>query len=235
MKIISSILLVISSIAIIFITSYTLMHQKIKDTQTVIKIKSIEKATSNMTTNELSETFNINLNGKRHRLKNVYSYNENTLTLTLYLDGFKILNKILEEELKENSIEEIFNEKTLSYPIIDEEDLVVLKTDKNYLLVKISSNIQNLKEEYFVWNDERKKILENILVYDQTKQYKTEENIFYDKEKQILSKVEDNKIYVLEEQEENVLEEYVYEVKKDKATKELINTYILQEKKPQKG
>ena len=230
MKVISSFLLIISLAAITALTTYTLMHQKIEGTRAVVKVKSIEKATSNMTANELSETYNIELNDKRHKLKSVYSFYENTLTLTLYLDGFEILDKLLEETLEVEEIQTIFNEEELNYPIITEEDIAILNTDKNYLLVKISSNINNLKEEYFVWNDKRLNLLENILVYDSEKTYETEEPIFYDEERQVTAKVEDNKIYALEETEEGTtLEEYVYEIENDEVSKELINTYNLEQ------
>ena len=50
---------------------------------------------------------------------------------------------------------------------------------------------------------------------------------------EIAVKVEDNHIYALEEKEEDnlILEEYIYTIKRDKAEKELINTYEVEKEK----
>ena len=99
------------------------------------------------------------------------------------------------------------------------------------------SDIENSKEEYYVWNVNRDSILKNIIVYDESRNYTStiEEplNMFYDSERQILAKVEDNRIYALEEKEEDnlILEEYIYTIKSDKAQKELVNTYEVEKEK----
>ena len=243
MKKISLAILFITLTIIIALTTYTLFHQEIAGSEAVMKIKSIEKATSNMTLNELSETYNIELNQKRHKLKSVYfldSANENTLNLTLYLDGFEILNMNLESNMNVDTMEEVFDEEKINYSQINEEDIFIMKTDQDYLLIKISSNINSLKEQYFVWNDKRKEIIKNVLLYDEDKKYEstTKEDLtmFYDEERQVLAKFEDNKIYALEEKETEeslVLEEYIYTINKSEAQKELINTYEI--KKAPKG
>ena len=94
------------------------------------------------------------------------------------------------------------------------------------------SDIENSKEEYYVWNVNRDSILKNIIVYDESRNYTstTEEplNMFYDSERQILAKVEDNEIYVLEQEQLEeiiVLQEYKYIIENNKANKELIHTY----------
>ena len=79
--------------------------------------------------------------------------------------------------------------------------------------------------------------MENVLVYDEALEYSniTDEDfdIFYADDKQVLAKVEDNHIYALEEKEEDnlILEEYIYTIKSDKAEKELINTYEVEKEK----
>ena len=233
MKKISIFILIIALIGISTLTVYTLTRQNVKGDQVIRKVKSIEKATSNMTENELSETYNVELNGKRHRLKCVYlvvfEKKEVKINLTLYLDGFEIYNKDIENNSKAKTIEEVFEEN--SNLRIEEANIQIIESDKDYLLIDMITNLKDEKEEYFVWNDKRNVVLENILVYDQTLKYDyetEEENIFYDEEKQVLAKIEDNTIFALEEKEEEdttILEEYKYTIKNNKAEKELINRY----------
>ena len=235
MRKVSIVIFTVFTIAITALTIYTLTNKKIEGTQEIIKIKTIEKASSNMTEKELSEVFNIELNGKRHRLKSNYRLSneeeQTSLMLTLYLDGFEILTKEILSNTKEGSIDEIFTEEE-NVLLIDEDDIHVIKEDQDYLLVSIDSDIDGLKEKYFVWTVTRKSILDSILVYDEKIEFASEEsNIFYDEDATVLAKVEDNTIYVLEplETEEGlVLEEYTYNIKNEEATKELINTYEIE-------
>ncbi len=238
MRKVSIVIFTVFTIAITALTIYTLTNKKIDGTQEIIKIKTIEKASSNMTEKELSEVFNIELNGKRHRLKSNYRLSneeeQTSLMLTLYLDGFEILTKEILSNIKEGNIDEIFTEEE-NVLLIDEDDIHVIKEDQDYLLVSIDSDIDGLKEEYFVWTVTRKSILDSILVYDEKIEFASEEsNIFYDEDATVLAKVEDNTIYVLEplETEEGlVLEEYTYNIKNEEATKELINTYEIEQTK----
>ena len=245
MKKISLFILIIILIGITSVTVYTLTHRTITGTQTIRKVKSIEKATSNMTENELSEIYNIELNGKRHKLKCVYhaDFNNKTaiINLILYLDGFEIFNEEIENDAKAKNIEEIFAEENNDIRI-DETNLKIMQSDKDYLLVEITSNIENTKQEYFVWNEKREAIIEHVLVHTEEYIYSSldeeELNIFYDEKKQMLAKIDDNILYVLEEkseEEQTYLEEYIYTINEDKAEKELINTYEVkkeQQKKP---
>lgn len=238
MRKVSIVIFTVFTIAITALTIYTLTNKKIEGTQEIIKIKTIEKASSNMTEKELSEVFNIELNGKRHRLKSNYRLSneeeQTSLMLTLYLDGFEIVTKEILSNIKEGNIDEIFTEEE-NVLLIDEDDIHVIKEDQDYLLVSIDSDIDGLKEEYFVWTVTRKSILDSILVYDEKIEFASEEsNIFYDEDATVLAKVEDNTIYVLEplETEEGlVLEEYTYNIKNEEATKELINTYEIEQTK----
>ena len=236
MKKLSIFILIIMIMFIATLTTYTLMNQKIDESQIIKKVKTVEKATSNLTENELNEVYNIDLNGKRHRLKCNYlvTFKKNiaSIHLRLYLDGFEIYSELIEDNLKTNNddIEEIFKDEENNYLIIDESNIKILKEEKDYLLVEISSSITDLKKEYFIWNEKRNLILGNILEIDENITYKTDEetNIFYDEDKQILAKIKDNKIYALEEKEEDdatILEEYKYIIKNDKYKKELLNTY----------
>ncbi len=238
MKKLSICILIIMLIGITALTTFTLMNQKIEDTQVVKKVKSVEKATSNLTENELNEVYNINLNGKRHRLKCNYLVTfENSsasIYLRLYLDGFEIYTGLVDDDFKANDIDEVFSKEN-NYLTIEEEDIKVLNEDNDYLLVEISSDLDHLKKEYFVWNEKRDPILEHILVLDESIIYESvaEENIFYDEDTQTLAKIEDNEIYSLEEKEEEdtlYLEEYVYKIGKNKYQKELKNTYEVTKK-----
>lgn len=231
-------------IGITTLTIYTLTHQHIEGAREIIKTKSIEKASSNMTENELSEIYNIQLNGKRHKLKTNYrliTEEETTkINLTLYLDGFEIKTVDLLNNLEVEDIEEALGEESSNSDlIIEAEDLQIINDDKlDYILVDIASNIEGKKEEYYVWSDNGKVLLENILVQNENITYISpnedeELTCFYDEEKQVLAKVEDNVIYALEEKEEDeklVLEEYSYKIKNGKIKKDLLNTYEVEKK-----
>lgn len=229
---IAILLLVLAGITTL--TVYTLNHMDILGSERVIKVKSIEKASTNMTRNELSEIFNIQLNGKRHKLKfNYYVDFEDTtnINLVVYLDGDVLLEKELITNLKEKEIAEVFNNETVDELRIKESNLKIMKSeDQDFILVDIYTNLDHLKEEYYIWSDEGKVLLEDLLVFDNSLDftYKEDRNIFYDDEQQLLAKIEDNTIYSLELKEKEdsyIFEEYEYKIKDNKMTKELINTY----------
>lgn len=236
MKKVCLLILFIILTGIISLTIYTLTHQDIKGDKVMHNVKEIEKASTNMTENELSEIYNIELNGKRHRLKNTYRVTFDNkiakINLTLYLDGFELLSMDIESNFKATKIEEIFNENIENKFKIEKTDIEIIKGDKDYLLILLKSNIDNYKEEYIVLNEEGKILLDNILVYEENNYYVDSNGeelaIFYDDEIQLQAKIEDNKIYSLKKivKEDSItFEEYVYTIKKNKVKKELINTY----------
>lgn len=234
MKKIWIVILLLVLAGITTLTVYTLTHMDILGSERVIKVKSIEKASTNMTRNELSEIFNIQLNGKRHKLKfNYYVDFEDTtnINLVVYLDGDVLLEKELITNLKEKDIAEVFNNETVDELRIKESNLKIMKSeDQDFILVDIYTNLERLKEEYYIWNDEGEILLEGLLAFDNSLDFTYEEdtNIFYDDEQQLLAKIEDNTIYSLELKEQEdmyIFEEYEYKIENDKITKELINTY----------
>ena len=234
MKKIWIVILLLVLAGITTLTVYTLTHMDILGSERVIKVKSIEKASTNMTRNELSEIFNIQLNGKRHKLKfNYYVDFEDTtnINLVVYLDGDVLLEKELITDLKEKEIAEVFNNETVDELRIKESNLKIMKSeDQDFILVDIYTNLERLKEEYYIWNDEGKILLEGLLAFDNSLDFTYEEdtNIFYDDEQELLAKIEDNTIYSLELKEQEdmyIFEEYEYKIENDKITKELINTY----------
>lgn len=234
MKKIWIVILLLVLAGITTLTVYTLTHMDILGSERVIKVKSIEKASTNMTRNELSEIFNIQLNEKRHKLKfNYYVDFEDTtnINLVVYLDGDVLLEKELITDLKEKEIAEVFNNETVDELRIKESNLKIMKSeDQDFILVDIYTNLERLKEEYYIWNDEGKILLEGLLAFDNSLDltYEEDTNIFYDDEQELLAKIEDNTIYSLELKEQEdmyIFEEYEYKIENDKITKELINTY----------
>ena len=234
MKKIWIVILLLVLAGITTLTVYTLTHMDILGSERVIKVKSIEKASTNMTRNELSEIFNIQLNEKRHKLKfNYYVDFEDTtnINLVVYLDGDVLLEKELITNLKEKEIAEVFNNETVDELRIKESNLKIMKSeDQDFILVDIYTNLERLKEEYYIWNDEGKILLEGLLAFDNSLDltYEEDTNIFYDDEQELLAKIEDNTIYSLELKEQEdmyIFEEYEYKIENDKITKELINTY----------
>lgn len=236
MKKISLIILIVALIGITSITIYTLTNQEIKGAGEIIKTKSIEKASSNLTENELSEIYNIELNGKRHRLKSNYRVvleeEYAKITLTLYLDGFEILTQDVISNLDLKEIEKSFQEQINNFETISEENIKIIKNDQDYLAVSITKKIESLKEEYFVWTSNGDNLLKNIVIYDEGTTYvsTTEEplDIFYDDNKEIMAKIEDNKLYAIERADLDdmvVLEEKLYSFKKGKVHEKHLNTY----------
>ena len=241
MKKISLAILGVVLIGITTLTVYTLTHQHIEGSREIIKTKSIEKASSNMTEAELSEIYNIQLNGKRHKLKTNYRLvtedKTTKINLTLYLDGFEIKTVDLLNNLEVKNMEEVLGEESDNVDlIIETEDLQIINDD--YILVSIDSNMEGWKEEYFLWAYDGEVLLENILVQSENTTYISpnedeELTCFYDEEQQVLAKVEDNVIYALEEKEDDeklVLEEYSYTIKNGEVEKELLNTYEVAKK-----
>lgn len=236
MKKTSLIILIIALIGITSITIYTLTNQEIKGAGEIIKTKSIEKASSNLTENELSEIYNIELNGKRHRLKSNYRVvleeEYAKITLTLYLDGFEILTQDVISNLDLKEIEKSFQEQINNFETISEENIKIIKNDQDYLAISVTKKIESLKEEYFVWTSNGDNLLKNIVIYDEGTTYvsTTEEplDIFYDDNKEIMAKIEDNKLYAIERADLDdmvVLEEKLYSFKKGKVHEKHLNTY----------
>ena len=230
MKKLSIIILTVIIAGIAVLTIYTLTHQDIKGAQEIIKTKSIEKASTNMTENELSEL--------KSNYRVTFEKKYAKIDLTLYLDGREILSMEVDDKFEADTIDEIFENQNENIKI-DKENIKIMKDkETDYLLISVYSDIKGEKEEYFVWNDKGKMLLENILIYDESKEYQSideeELTIFYDKNTQILAKFEDNSIYALEEKEteENLLlEEYRYTINKGNVEKELLNTYEIKLKK----
>ncbi len=234
MKKTSLIILLTFLVILCSLTIYTLTHKTIKGTEEIIKVKTIEQSSSNLTDQELNEVFNIELNGKRHRLKCNYhvTFADNAkIDLTLYLDGFEILSLELKNNIEASTIEEIFNPEEENKLVIKTEDLKVIKADKqDYLLITVYSNIDSFKGEYFLVNTDKELLLEHILIFDDSLNYVSttdEELTMFYGDNQLLAKQEDNLIYALVEKETEegiVIEEYCYTINQE-ITKELINTY----------
>lgn len=236
MKKISLIILIFMLGAITCITIYTLLNKNVKGEVISNRVKDIEKASTNITENELSEVYNIELNGKRHRLKTNYrvTFQDKlaNINLTIYLDGFEIFNKDIENNIKATKIEEIFNKENNNKLIIETNDLSIIKEDKDYLAILVKSSIENFKEEYIIINSKGKILLKDILAYEENIHFVDENDneltIFYDETKQLQAKIEDKKIYSLQKKEKEndiCFEEYIYTIKNDTIKKELTNTY----------
>ena len=154
------------------------------------------------------------------------------ITLTLYLDGFEIHTQDIMTNLDLKEIEKNFQDQINNFETISEENIKIIKTDQDYLAVSITSNIENLKEEYFIWTSSGDNLLKNVVIYDEGTKYvsTTEEalDIFYDDEKEIMAKIEDNEIYAIERADADdtiVLEEKVFTLKKGKVEEKKLNTY----------
>ena len=234
MKKISGIILILALTGITCLTIFTLTHKNIRSEEKKTSSKTIEKISTNITKNEMSEIYNVELNNKRRKLKTTYqvTFRDNmaSMKLIIYLDGYKILEKDIAANIPANSMETLINNETVAnYIQLSESSIEIISSDSEYLLLSIYSNLDNLKEEYYVWNNDGELLIKDLLAYDESKVYTSSEalNFFYDSSRQQLAKVEDNKIYALEEKEEDglILEEMVYEIKENEVSKEQINIY----------
>ena len=240
-KVVCFIILVLAIGSISFLTIYTLNHKEIKKDVKEKVASKIEIVTTNMTTNSLSEIYNVYLNKQRHKLKLEYNIIFNkvdssaTGNLILYIDGGKVIEENVINNIMSSNIDELFNEENVSnYVRIDMNNIEIMKiNDDEYLLVKIGFvNKDKIKEKYYLINENGDIVIKHGLVIRNDEEYllnsdNEELDVFYDPLEQIRVKIEDNNIYALELEEEDkklVLNEYKYSFDKKKLKKELIQS-----------
>ncbi len=246
-KVVCFIVLVLAIGGISFLTIYTLNHKEIrKDVKEKVASK-IEIVTTNMTTNSLSEIYNIYLNKQRHKLKLEYNIIFNTVdglatgNLILYIDGGKVIEESVINNISVTNINDLFNEENVSkYVRIDMNNIEIMNiNDDEYLLIKLGIvNKDKSKEKYYLINKDGDIVIKHGLVIRDDEEYLVnsdgeELDVFYDTLEQIRVKIEDNNIYALELEEketdkdtekELILNEYKYSFDKKKLKKELIKS-----------
>ena len=240
-RVISLVVLVIALSGIISFTIYTLNHKGIKEEVETKVIKKIEKITSKMSNKSLTEIYNVYLNEKRHKLKLEYSLAKEldkeqlNLSLILYFDGEVIFDQIILISNNSN-LEELFNDKEISDKIKITDNNFNIITDKNneYFIINVGSYIDKYVEKYYIYDNKGNILTDNdgILIYDSSLFYTSDNgddlDIFYDEDRQVLAKLEENVLYVFESKDNDdkfYLEEYKYVIKEGKIYKELLNSY----------
>jgi len=240
-RVISLVVLVIALSGIISFTIYTLNHKGIKEEVETKVIKKIEKITSKMSNKSLTEIYNVYLNEKRHKLKLEYSLAKEldkeqlNLSLILYFDGEVIFDQIILISNNSN-LEELFNDKEISDKIKITDNNLNIITDKNneYFIINVGSYIDKYVEKYYIYDNKGNILTDNdgILIYDSSLFYTSDNgddlDIFYDEDRQVLAKLEENVLYVFESKDNDdkfYLEEYKYVIKEGKIYKELLNSY----------
>jgi len=240
-RVISLVVLVIALSGIISFTIYTLNHKGIKEEVETKVIKKIEKITSKMSNKSLTEIYNVYLNEKRHKLKLEYSLAKEldkeqlNLSLILYFDGEVIFDQIILISNNSN-LEELFNDKEISDKIKITDNNLNIITDKNneYFIINVGSYIDKYVEKYYIYDNKGNILTDNdgILIYDSSLFYTSDNgddlDIFYDEDRQVLAKLEENVLYVFESKDNDdkfYLEEYKYFIKEGKIYKELLNSY----------
>lgn len=236
-KIISIIILVLALSGITIGTIYTLKHKGIRTEIEQKTIQSIEKITSNVANQSLTEIYNVYLNKEKHKLKLEYFFDEEDVNahidLLIYLDGETIFNDQLMKS-KTLSLSDAMESEEFNLVQLQQENLKILKFDEQeYLLVEVLYSLESKQERYFLFNSDGESYFEDgILIFDDSVYYQLEGeeelNIFYDTDYQILAKCEEQAIYVLElnqEKKKYQFLEYKYTIENNSLEKELLNTY----------
>lgn len=239
-KIFSLIILIVAIISIILVTVYTLSHKGIREDVPTKLFKKVEQVTSNVANNKVSDVFNVEINGNRHKLKFLYNVtfdkkNKTEINLIIYIDGKVIFEDIVSKGVKAKNIENLFLLDNINeYVRANEKSISIISDNKTeYMVISIGFYEGNGKKKYFIFTDRGNSLVEDgILIFDESLKYTTvdkkELDIYYDNDKNSLAKLDKNDIYALEYKEldkNGIIEEYKYFIKKGKVNKDLINTY----------
>ncbi len=239
-KWIFSILILIGAlIAIIWGTNYILNNNGLKKQEKKEIKHTIEKVTSNETSNNLSEIYNIYLNNEKHKVKMEYQLlqkSEESLYILLYIyfDGKKSLEMEVASLIENSTIHSVFLNEDIGDNIkISESSFKILKEkDTEYLLVNIGIIDSSTKKYYYIINNNGD-IVNNkgILVSDTSKDYlmgEHEFNNYYDLDNKTLARIDGNEIFALEEKTEKKklkLIEYKYYFKDGKLKKDKVAVF----------
>ena len=229
---ICALILVLFLISISLYTVYIINNVGINKPTSISETKKIKLSSSNIDDNSISKLFNVYLNGLKHRLKVEYNFTKEATSLVIYLDGNPIFQENVVENYSAPNIKELFKESNIiQYVDINEQNFEIIKTDQDYLVLKIGYYNGQIKQKYFIINEHVILNKYGILIRDSSQYYIDNSNqeltIFYG-ENQIMAYIEINSIYSLElENNENVYNflEYKYKIENNNFTKELINTY----------
>ncbi|MDE5540035.1 MAG: hypothetical protein K2J20_06070, partial [Bacilli bacterium] len=123
-RFLSLVLLVVVVSGIISMTTYTLNNKGIREEPNKTVKNKIEKITSNISNDTLTEVFNVYVGGLKYKLKLDYNVvNEDdiySLYLVAYFDGKSILSGYVANSLELTNIEEFKEDEYISkYVIID--------------------------------------------------------------------------------------------------------------------
>lgn len=236
-------------------TRYTLKNKGIREEVEEKVSKKVEVVTSNMTKNNLSEIYNIYLNGEKHKLKFDYNLvfipfeevveevkimkNKVDISLMAYLDGKTIFSDKVAVGVIAQTSQECFDDEFIAnYVRIKERKMKIVNSDnQDYLILDVGYVNVKVKEKYFVVNNDGDIINgEGILKRDDNIYYidleDKELDIFYntkDSEGQILAKIDGNNIFSLNPvNAKNGIEiqEKKYSIVEGKLKEELLTTYV---------
>lgn len=242
-KWIFSFLILVSALTgIIWGTNYVLHNKGIRvDVKNKVK-KTIEKVTSNKGKSNLTEIYNIYLNGEKHKLKIEYqlvnkSDEEQDVSLYVYFDGKNTLEReiVVLQNIEEMDIDGVFLLEDIGPNIeINENSFKILNDGESDYLVLSMGIVQDSIQKYYYLLDNNGDLMNDvgILISDSAKNYVEVNgevfNNYYDNENRTLAKIKDNNIYALEEKTDKKnlnLVEYKYYFDDGKLKKEKIVTF----------
>lgn len=235
---------------IVILTMYTLDHKELRDETEEKIVNKIEQVTSNLAGNNLSEIYNVYLNKEKHKIKLSYTVTLKAkgladINLVVYFDGALVYEEIVADSIRGVEVDAILARDDVSrYVKLDLEDIKIIAANKkDYMVLTIGYLNEFIKEKYYVFNNKGEMLdKKGIIVSDTSKYYVDSEglelDIFYDNiNGQKLAKIENNKIYALEEKENKEdkkdkeekkslkLVEYEYIIKDGKLEREKLQEY----------
>lgn len=240
-RIICIIILIVGLVFIGGVTTYTLSHKEVKNKVIENVTKNIEEVTYNLSGDTYQQIYNVYIDNQKHKLKLMYSISMINDTadvrLMVYFDGVSIINQKVASNLVGEDIEDIVASRIFVEHIkFSDKRIAIKKLDnKEYILLDVGYYNDSYKEYYYIFDDAGELILDDgFLVVDESVNYISDDerelDIFYDKNNQVYTKIENNSIYTLipNENNDNIkLKEYKYIIKDGNIEKELLNTYLV--------
>lgn len=233
-KIVSGIILLLGVSVAVVLAFLAIKLDPVKKREDKEVSSVIEMVRSVSDSKFLNDTYNIYLNGNKHKLKFEYdvdiSVNGNSkVILVIYYDGKSIFNnEVINNKISKN-LKDLFLKEDIDNNVrVKDDDMNIISLDKkDYLEIRIGYLINNLKETLIIINENGEVILDDIVIRDTNKHYVSKDNeelnIFYG-EKETLFKKNKNNFYYLKEVD-GKLEEYKYSIIDGKLKEEKINEY----------
>lgn len=233
-KIVSGIILLLGVSVAVVLAFLAIKLDPVKKREDKEVSSVIEMVRSVSDSKFLNDTYNIYLNGNKHKLKFEYDVDINVngnskVILVIYYDGKSIFNnEVINNKISKN-LKDLFLKEDIDNNVrVKEDDMNIISLDKkDYLEIRIGYLINNLKETLIIISENGEVILDDIVIYDTNKHYVSKDNadlnIFYGESEKLFKRNKNNFYYLKEV--DGKLEEYKYSIIDGKLKEEKINEY----------